>query len=478
MKNIFLSLLILLLLACSPETSSNSEPSEPNETNQANETAEQTEMVESQAVQEDETVPPATETAMLKEITPSADESEPTATETLPTTTLAPPTPTVLPPTPTESPVSPVPTEPPPTPTVEPLLAPPESFDEAANWLAGAVADGMDVAVIQGALRDGGYLVGETDWLEVDLSGDGVEEWVVMVLEPTTENIAVSGAPGVVLIADRSSGEVSYQTGSGPSLAPELLQLEDFTGDGVLDLLYQYQTCGAHTCYHEFYVLSYHGATVGRQLLSNGDLNAPVSMDSASWQVEDRTEDGISDLVLTGGLIGSVGTGPQRAQKAVYAWNERTIALFEATYESANLRYFTLLDANDAFVLGNYDRALALYEEAATSDALQGSNWSNRGDEQSAIKRYAGFRLLLIHLWRNEIEPAQQWLNWLSAQYPADSITQAAQLLYDEHAQSKNLPAACAKVREYVQSVPDITVPLGDMGYANPTLTGETLCPY
>lgn len=469
MKNILLSLFILLLLACSPETGSNGEP---NETNQANETAEETDMVESQAVL------PATESTALKEITPSVDELQPTETETLPTTTLVLPTPTVLPPTPTESPVPPLPTEPPPTATPEVVLAPPESFDEAPNWLAGAVADEMEVAVIQGVLRDGGYLLGETDWLEIDLNGDGVEEWVVMMVDATIEQIPVTGPPGVVVIADRSSGEVSYHTGSGPSLVPELLQLEDFTGDGVMDLLYQYQTCGAHTCYNEFYVLSYHGTTVGRQLLTNGDLNAPVSMASASWQVEDRTQDGISDLVLQGGLIGSVGAGPQRAQRAVYAWNERTIALAEASYESANLRYFTLLEANDAFVLGNYDRALALYEEAATSDALQESNWSNRGDEQSAIKRYAGFRLLLIHLWRNETEPAQQWLNWLLAQYPTDPITQAAQLLYDEYTKSQNVQAACAIVRESVQSAPDITVPLDDMGYANPTLTGETLCPY
>jgi len=471
MKNILLSLLILLLLACSQDTGSNSEPSEPSK---PNESAEQSEMVESQAVVGGETVPPATETAMLKEIRPSVDESLATATETLATAMPLPPTPTVLPPTPTESPV---PTEPPPTATPEPVLAPPESFDEAPNWLAGAVADQMDVTAIQGALRDGGYLVDETGWLEADLSGDGVAEWVVMVLDLAHESMSASGPPGVVLIADRSSGDVSYHTGSDPEFVPDFIQLEDFTGDGVMDLLYQYQTCGVHTCYHEFYILSYHGAVVGQQLLSDGDLNAPVSMASASWRIEDRTQDGINDLVLEGGLINSVGAGPQRAQIAVYAWNERRIALAEATYQSTNVRYFRLLDANDAFILVDYDRALALYEEAAASDALEDSNWAS-GDGQNAIKRYAGFRLLLIHLWRQEIEPAEQWLNWLWAQYPSDPITQAAQLLYDEYTESKNVQVACATVREYVQSVPDITVPLDDMGHANPTLTGETLCPY
>ena len=479
MKHIFFGLLVLLLLACRPETGTGAN-SEASEASEPNEMAEESEMAQSQAVEEAETVPPATETAMLKAITPSVDEPEvePTATETLPTALPLSPTPTMLPATPTELAV---PTEAPPTATLEPALAPPESFDEAPNWLSGAVADQLEVALIQKTLLDGGYLFDEADWLEADLSGDGVLEWIVMVLDPTPENMSASGPPGVVLVADTSSGEVSYHTGSDPSLVPELLQLEDFTGDGVMDLLYQYQTCGAHTCYNEFYILSYHGASVAQQLLNNGNLNAPVSMDSANWQIEDRTEDGLNDLILEGGVIGSVGAGPQRAQLAVYAWNERAIALAEAAYEETNVRYFKLLDANDAFILGDYERALQLYEDAAISIELQDSNWAtteSRADEQSAIKRYAGFRLLLIHLWRKEIEPAQVWLNWLLAEYPADPITQAAQLLSNEYNQTPNLPAACLKVREYIQTVPGLTNPLHDMGYANPSLTGEILCPY
>ncbi len=483
MKHIVLSLFILLLLACSPETAPNDEPSG------SNEGAGESELAESQAVSgtgNDEAPASATEVVTLKQITPSADESEPPATEAIPTAmpaTSTPimqsPVPTALPQTSTESPV---PTEALPTATVEPLLAPPESFDEAPNWLAGTVADQLDVSMIQEALRDGGYLLDESDWLEVDLSGDGINEWVVMIVEPVTENTPVTGGMRVILVADILNSEVSYHTGSDSFLLPELLQLEDFTGDGVMDLLYQYQTCGAHTCYSEFYILSYHGAEVAQQLLSNGRLNAPVSMDSASWRVEDRTQDGISDLILEGGLIGSVGAGPQRAQTAVYAWNEKAISLFEATYDAANIRYFTLLDANDAFVLGNYDQALVLYEDAALSIELQDSNWANsdesRADEQSAIKRYAGFRLLLIHLWRDEIEPAQVWFEWLLAEYPSDAITEAAQLLYDEYAKSKNVSASCTLVNEYIESIDNITAPLDNMGYANPILTGDMLCPY
>lgn len=480
MKHIVFSLFILLLLACSPETGSDGESSESSQASeQSSQGAGESELAEGQAIgtKDDEAPASAAGESTLKQITPSADEQEAVATEVLPTETPLPPTPTVLLPAPTESPV---PTKALPTATVEPLLAPPESFDEAPNWLAGAVADQWDVVLIQEVLRDGGYLLDESDWLEIDLSGDGVNEWVVMMVDATMEQIPVSGPPGVMLIADVLSGEVSYHTASNSFLVPELLQVEDFTGDGVLDLLYQYQTCGAHTCYHEFYILSYHDAQIGQQFLSNGRLNAPVSMDSASWLIEDRTQDGISDLVLEGGLIGSAGAGPQRAQTAVYAWNGRAVSLFEATYDAANIRYFTLLDANDAFVLGNYDRALELYEDAALSIELQDSNWSNgdasRADEQSGIKRYAGFRLLLIHLWRDEIEPAQVWFEWLAAEYPSHPMTQAAQLLYDEYIESKNVSAGCTLVNEYIQSVEDITAPLDDMGYANPVLTGELLC--
>ena len=85
---------------------------------------------------------------------------------------------------------------------------------------------------------------------------------------------------------------------------------------------------------------------------------------------------------------------------------------------------------------------------------------------------------VLTSLTQGNTKSAQQWLDWLFAQYPTHPIRQAAQLLYDEYTHSANLYAACAAVTEYVQKISEINSPVEYMGYANPELTAETLCPF
>jgi hypothetical protein len=135
------------------------------------------------------------------------------------------------------------------------------------------------------------------------------------------------------------------------------------------------------------------------------------------------------------------------------------------------------LDANLAFESGRHREAIALYEAAAKSETLLPTGFAPEAEEQSAIERFAGFRLVLSFLALGEHETALSWLAWLRTLAPDDPIMEAAEILYRQVSEGADRRTACARVTEYAIPFPDITTPLDAMGYANPLLTAETLCP-
>ena len=338
---------------------------------------------------------------------------------------------------------------------------------------------------VETAFGPADLLKGRTRWWWDDLNGDGLDEWVVRLKEPGLEGSLPWGSPARILIADPAKERVVYEAASEDFESLELLLLDDFTGDGLPEVLYQITSCGAHTCYQAYYLISYQQSNPPRELrfvfAEGSDKSYPlVNMSSSEWFVEDWTGDELPDLVLHGGMIGSAAAGVQRARTELYGWDGQVMRLVEVTFESSILRYFVLLDANEALRLGNYDMALLLYDEIILSEEFADSRWPAKNgtrSERIAIEQYAGFRLVLNFLIQDDLQNAKVRLNWLLTTYPNAPMSEAAQLLYDQYVDSEDLVAACAAVTEYGQSVPDITSPLDDRGYANPALTAETLCP-
>ncbi|MGB0389516.1 MAG: hypothetical protein ACPGWR_32245, partial [Ardenticatenaceae bacterium] len=260
-------------------------------------------------------------------------------------------------------------------------------------------------------------------WWWDDLNGDGHYEWVVQVKVPGLEASLPWGAPAKVWVADSVAQRVVYEAASETFGALEVLALQDLTGDGLSEVLYEIRNCGAHTCYQAYYLLSYHQSDAPRLLhfsLANQDQDqdqdqdqeqdqeqdqdqdqdqadntSPLAnMPSSEWAVEDWTGDGLPDLVLSGGMIGSATLGLQRARTEVYAWDGELMSLAEVRYQPSDLRYFKLLDGNNAFASGDYNLALLLYDEAATSSELKESQWRIKESDASepfAIQQYAGF---------------------------------------------------------------------------------------
>ncbi len=380
------------------------------------------------------------------------------------------------------------------------LPIPPNSLSEATDWLTTALEIGATPDQIREVLVSSGWLEFNDDLRDIHLRGeDEAPLWLVRIVRPASEGEPSNpwGLSGRVYIADPQAREIVYESGGeGADIeveeaflpAPTVLTDTDFTGDGISDALFEFTTCGASTCMQEYHVVSYQDSDTPREVLlatgynSDGEIvdDLPyVLMSYSEAYMGDNQGDSILDLTVIGGTQGSVGAGPQRSRAETYAWDGSHLVLVNTDYEETDMRYFTLLDANNAFDAKEYDTALTLYEAAANDDTLQPTFWHEPPDEEiAAIKRYALFRMVLIGLIQEDYVGAQTEAEQFVADYPDDAVASAAYDMVFRFAQTNSLAEACTQVYLNLADLdPDAVAPLDYMGYSNPELGAATLCP-
>jgi hypothetical protein len=396
----------------------------------------------------------------------------------MPTSTAAPPTPSLAPPTAT------------PPPSATALGPVPDTEAELAAWLTAAWEMGLAVNEIQPLLQETEWRVSQDGLQLVDLTGDGRDEWLVTLCsqreadgaclltfaEQVMGDLWVVGDGGVL-------HRVSEHTDLAWRSAPRLLATGDFSGDGRADALTVTTLCGAHTCYDLYHILSaHHGPVENLVHFWSPDLEqwlAGVEMSYSDWEVRDATGDGRDDLVLAGGYVGSAGAGIQRGRTEIWSWDGEAVSLADREWEATAYRFHWLYNANEAFDAGEDEVARQRYERVIHDEALEDVAWA---EPAAAIRdhsrQFAAFRLALLALRQNERAEAGAWRDWLQAEYPGAPLTQAAQQLLDAVAAGQTPPQACAAVTAFLSSVENPTGPLLYMGYANPVLDAEAVCPW
>jgi hypothetical protein len=319
----------------------------------------------------------------------------------------------------------------------------------------------------------------------LDLNGDGWHDLVIALADPPVPETA-RRAPAARLLPLRQLGrggsvlvllcQGNHYVAGTPSLAesdatPILHADAELNGDTAADALLGWETCGAHTCFERFEVLSASGTQLTRLALdSSGDLPYPEATIAANGSV-----------AITATEIGSVGAGPFRRLTRTWDWDpaSRTFPLIAEVLEPPRYRIHALLDADVAARLGNLQGALDLYHRVVLDDSLL--DWIDPAAERANLTGYSMFRVVLAYLQMNDEGDAQKAYGILQNQYPSGAVGQAyaamARAFWDAYTPTEDLEQGCEAARDFAEvHTEEVITPLY-FGYANPTYTPADVCP-
>jgi hypothetical protein len=328
---------------------------------------------------------------------------------------------------------------------------------------------------------------GTTPCVAADLDGDGEDEYVVRVArEGRPEEGALEGwlAGDINIFDDLGPGyEIVFSLAAFDDFSdgallikPVIFEVGDLNADGRAAALLTTSGCGAHTCSLTVYVIGHEeGEYVSILEPGDGEVGA-IAMPITDEQVRlvDVDGDGVAEILLREGLIGSVGAGPQREGTWTYRWDGRRYVLAGTEYDASELRYFTVRDADDAFADGDYERAIALYREAVDSSQLQDVDYP--GDPAELIA-YARFRIGLAMAVQGDTDGALAALDAAVAADPVALHSQLTARFQQGYARVGHVSAGCGAARDFVEGNLDAFSALWDYGYANPEFRSEALCP-
>jgi len=348
-----------------------------------------------------------------------------------------------------------------------------------------------DIASVDATIKSYDW-VRPIEWTSLDLNGDGFDEWLVTVPFFSLEEMAPCACnPGDFWIIN-GDGRV-YQVSNSDSkflVAPSTLTQVDMTGDNLPDVIVTSKILGAHTTTTTYYVISAHHGRVENiirrgnklDLISNFfrpaegfDDAHKVHLSNADQEITDATGDGLPNLVLSGGTFNSIGAGFGRRRTEVWGWDGDSITLVNIQWEQTNFQPHVLIDAEFSFALGDYETAIAQYEQVIYDDTLQDDAMTPQNHDQ--VRQYAAFRLVFTYLKLGNSEEALFWHNWLGAEYPDSSTTNSVNLLFESWQESANLTEACEVVTRFLENYDGPTIYIYT-GYANPILSSETLCQF
>lgn len=319
--------------------------------------------------------------------------------------------------------------------------------------------------------------------VEADLDGDGSPE-IVLSLWQQSESVLPVGA---ILVLRQQGGQytIAYQASRHPIsdddlYSPALLRVEDINADRVVEVVYTSTNCGAHTCFLTVWGIAWQGSGYGSIFAQ------PPEMAYPDLAIKDTDGDGKQEIVLRGGVMGSVGAGLQRERAEIHAWRTDRYELVSTTYEPSPYLYFRVIDANAALAKGDYTQAIALYRQAIQDNSLL--TWKQMlaedaskeaeiaRQERDGLRAFALFRLVQAQGFAEDEAGAKASLAELDQRYPASALGKAAGQYWQQFRASHDAAAACAAVQPVIEAHPEVLEPLNGYGYANQDFAAQDIC--
>jgi hypothetical protein len=295
---------------------------------------------------------------------------------------------------------------------------------------------------------------------------------------------------------------------------PRVIAIQDLNLNGLPDIVVEFGSCSGSGCW-EYLVYEWNGNTFRNIAYDETRKNNkwPQISGQKEFRITDINNDGLQELVLTGDKLGPCCVGsmtPWRYKTVVYSWNGHIYAESYVTFDKAQYRFQAIQDADREVGYGNYDIALAHYQEAIFNNEL---GWwtKERRDydvslfyasfdvlitptpspypkeditERPRLVAYAYYRIMLLHIIRGFDLDASATYHILQEKIPADDpsypYVKMATAFWDTYYSTHKLTNACGAAIEYAAAHPDILIPLGSdyHGMQSHTYQPEDVCPF
>lgn len=373
-----------------------------------------------------------------------------------------------------------------PTPITGPLAPAPAEWENLEGWLTTLWLSNVNPAAVRAALQQSGLQQSLDDWRAADFDGDLRDEWVLVLYDRSLPGLPF-GEAGDLWIINGSGAVFRYYTAPSADiydfLAPTVITVVDMTGDGLPELITDTPVCGASTCVNNYRVIGLRDGVLT-------DLVAPyvategmeptriISVSYADVRIDDIDADGLPELLIYGGTLGSAGAGVVRPRTEVWGYDGGAVSRTETILDPTEYRHHILYEANDLMAAGDIARALPLYEAVINDNALRDDGYAHPPEQVRAdASAFAAFRLILIDRLIGDRERASARLEWLQAIYPGSAAAGAAERLNREWGTHANTAALCDVIEADLATLENPAGALADMGYGNPALTATDFCP-
>jgi hypothetical protein len=235
-----------------------------------------------------------------------------------------------------------------------------------------------------------------------------------------------------------------------------------------------------------------------------------VEFEAGTLELEDLDRNGTIEIIVHSDLPGHpelLAHGPWRGGKDIFTWNGEAYVLLRSEIDPPEYRFQAVHDADQAALLGEYDEALRLYQEAIFSDQLAG--WSPELNQQQIdlmaflystdptptpypapteeyyhLAAYARFRILLLHALRGYTTEAKAIYGTLQNEFPEGQPGYESALLgqyfWQAFQATQDVGQACNQALESMGEQTDEIIYWlsGYHGWQSPSYQPVDLCPF
>jgi hypothetical protein len=312
--------------------------------------------------------------------------------------------------------------------------------------------------------------------------------------------------------------QVIFELGpDGHSLPPKIEAIHDLNRNGIPEIYLQ--IASATQAARELSGMEWDGEKFQRILLYP-DGQDYVWVEPGYFTFQDMDHDGLQEVVAIWEIpvwSDYVQGLPWRIAKEVFKWNGKVFLFYQEILDPPVFRFQAVEDGDRASLVGDYEKALDLYQQAIFSDKLEWysqarretmqQQWQSRYAETPLpsptipapdpmefdnLAAYAGYRILLIHVKHGYLSDAQVVYDDLQKKYSGSKngsyYAEMAAEFWSEYSATRDMTKGCAKALEFARlHWPGVTYYLGNTkgGYIDfgdqgldYEKDGNMLCPF